>query len=499
MSDPAGPPPGADQPSFRWPSDVPPLPNPAGMGFPQPFPDDFLITALLGEGSQGKVWLAEDLHLPRKVALKTLRRPPTDEDGQRALAALRRDAHFLIEVQHPNIVRVYGWREAGGRPYLVLEHVPGDSLAALVTEKPLPWDRAARYVADVAAGLLVVHGRGVVHRDIKPGNILLNEKLDEAKLTDFGVAAWQAEASTITGSPGYMAPEAFAGAASAASDVYSLAATLFRLVAGEVPFPWAGKGSEQAERIEQGLSADDPRFEGLPDAIEQVVRAGLAAKPEQRPALRAFLDQLRGALNQSITDDMATPPEAVASPSAPSAPVPVALRLSVSREASVGLWNRVAATRPTTRGLRRDAKRVPGEPDRARVRTGERVRIEVTAAREGHVVVFNVGPTGNLTVLHPEGPLGANPAKDVWPDRPLFVPDIVFSPPSGRERLVAVWSTNPLPLTEKDLRSLADEPDASPSRAYRASRDLKRVRDAVRQAAPGECRVAVLELEHTPA
>lgn len=484
----------------RTPSPSAPKSAHDGGSLPQPFPDDFLVTRLLGEGAFGRVWLAEDLHLPRQAALKSLKHPADSDIGATTLAALKREAGFLTEIQHPNVVRVLFWREAAEQPYLVMEYVPGGSLAGLVENQPLPWDRAAQYVADVAEGLLVVHAKGVVHRDIKPANILFDSESGEAKLTDFGVAGRLADARTATGTPVYMAPEAFRGKASEASDVYSLAATLFRLGTGHLPFRGADR-EEHLRLIEQGLPVPDPRFVDVPKAVEEVIREGLSPDPAERPPLSRFYDRLRGGLNQSQADDLAN---SVGGDAAN--PVAANVKLAVSREAGQGRWTPVATSSPPADRLKRNMRRVPREPDRVSVRTGEWVRVEVAADRAGFLTVFNVGPTGDLTLLYPD----ALPAPgtrtetsgppDVRPGRPLLIPDIVFEPPAGRERVFAVWSAKPLPLTDEDLRNLADGGEGGgESRSYRATRNMRRVKEAVRRAGPAECQVAVLELEHGPA
>jgi hypothetical protein len=464
-----------------------PGPEPA---HPDPFPGEYRIRRLLGEGAFGKVWLADDLHLGRPVALKTLRAGAGSEAGAETLAALRKEAGFLAGVDHRNIVRVYSWRQAGDEHYLVLQYVPGGSLAGQVTpEKPLDWQRAARYVADVGEGLVAVHAAGIVHRDIKPANILWDERLDEALLTDFGVSGRLADARTVAGTPAFMAPEAFRGRATEASDVYGLAATLFHLVTGEVPFR-APTWDEQVEHIRRGLPDPDARCRGLPEPLEQIIRAGLAADPERRPPLPRFIEQLRGALNQTLADALAQPAVAAG------APAPVELKLVVSREVGPDAWQIVAAAQPQAGSLRRDIKKVPPRPERARVRTGERVRVEVAADRPGYVTVFNVGPTGNLNLLYPEELSGAGLPPRIEAHRPVIVMDLELVPPAGRERLFAVWSREPLPLPLEELHSLVERGGLHGSRPYRASRDLVRVQGAVRQAPPGECRVAVLELEH---
>ncbi len=144
---------------------------------PDPLPGEFRIRRLLGKGSFGKVWLADDLHLGRRVALKTLHLP-ADADPT-ALESLRKEAKILANLDHRNVVKVHAWRGAGDENYLVLEYVSGGSLADLLREEgPMSWQRAARYIANVAEGLVEVHARGIIHRDIKASNILWEPSKD---------------------------------------------------------------------------------------------------------------------------------------------------------------------------------------------------------------------------------------------------------------------------------------------------------------------------------
>jgi serine/threonine-protein kinase len=423
-------------------------------GLPDPFPGEFRIRTPLGQGTFGKVFLADDLHLGRPVALKTLHIPA--DYNPAGLETLRKEAGFLASLDHRNVVKVHAWRQAGGEHYLVLEYVRGGSLADLLkAEGVLPWQRAARYIANVAEGLLQVHARGIIHRDIKASNILWDPASDEAKLTDFGVAGRLGATRTAVGTPVFMAPEALLGRASEASDVYGLAATLFLQV---------------------------------PQRLEGIIRAGLAAAAADRPALPRFIDLLWGALNQTLVDELL--PCCMEGAQTPT----VRLRLEVSRKTASG-WRPVAATAPPVDVLNRDVRRVPPRPVHARVRTGERLRLEVEADRPGYLAVFNVGPTGNLNLLYPDEEHRDSPTVEAG--REVSLEDLVLEPPAGRERMLAVWSSKQLPVSVRELKGLVEGKGEDRSRACRSSRDIVRVRQAVQEAV--ECQVVVVELEQEPA
>ena len=352
-----------------------------------PVPEGFRMVRRLGGGSYGDVWLAEDLDLGCFVALKTLKSRQDAGRRDRALEILRHEARVLATVRHPNIVPVHGWERAEDVHYLVLHYVPGGSLAdRLRQDGPLGWQEAAKYIADVGEGLVEVHGRGILHCDIKPANILWDSERDEALLADFGVSVRLAEAAAGAGTPPYMAPEALAGRLTAATDVYSLAATLFHLATGHRPFP-GPDAADFLHQIAQGLPVPDPRCRSLPEPLEQIIRAGLAADPDRRPTLKDFVATLRGALNQLIADTltMASAPAVplLTTGSMPGAPAPPPLAGTEAespartgpgrppadrRPRQVGLRaSAVAATHPQHPGrLTRDMRRVPPPPDQVR-------------------------------------------------------------------------------------------------------------------------------------
>lgn len=297
---------------------------------------------------------------------------------------------YMLTGIRPNIVQVHAWRQAGDEHYLVLQYVAGGSLAdRLKDSRALGWQRAAEYAADVADALQAVHASGMVHRDVKPANILWDEEHDEAVLTDFGISGRVADARSMAGTPGYIAPEAFEGRAGPAMDVFSLAATLFHLVTGELPFHGSSI-SAIIEQVQAGLPEADVRLRGMPEPLEQIVRAGLASAPDQRPTTAELATRLRGTLNHLLADTLAAPGSG--------AHALVELRLIVSRLEADGTYRPVAMSHTQAVGVTRDLKRVPRPQEQVRLQTGDRVRIEVITNQPGHVAILNVGPTGNLNL-----------------------------------------------------------------------------------------------------
>ena len=454
-------------------------PSGSAAELPDPFPGLYRVRQLLGEGRFSRVWLADHLRLQIPVALKTLHFRVGGDERELALAALQNEARLLARLEHPNVVRVYGLEQSGDAHYLVLQYVDGGSLAGrLERDGPLGWQLAARYVADVGEALLHVHACGVVHRDLKPANILWDRRRDEALLTDFGVATRLADARQVAGTPLFMAPEAFAGRCTPAGDVYGLAASLFTLMTGRAPFSGASAG-ELLERIARGLPDDEPLFAGVPERQERLVRAGLTADPAGRPSLGAFVADLRGTLNRLLADSLIRPA------------APVQVRLSVARREGGGRYVPVAGTHPPPRPATRDMSRVPPEPERVVLRTGDRVRLEVRDDRDGYFTVFNVGPTGQLNLLYPAP---GEEATLVPAGEPLHVPDIAMTPPAGDERLFAVWSRAPLELERAVALARGDE--GAVSAPYRATRNMERVQESVQRLRHEDWHAVVLELDH---
>lgn len=201
----------------------------------------------IGRGGMGAVWLGRDELLGRAVAVKRIGRAPgAEQDREADQQRAEREARIAASLNHPHVVAVFDLVEEHEDQWLVMEYVEGRSLSQAVRDEgPLGVDRAAAVLADAAAALATAHAEGVVHRDVKPSNILLTTA-GEAKLLDFGIARAQGDLTLtqtglVSGSPAYLAPEVASGLpATTASDVWSLGATLFHLLTGRPPYDVGG-------------------------------------------------------------------------------------------------------------------------------------------------------------------------------------------------------------------------------------------------------------------
>jgi eukaryotic-like serine/threonine-protein kinase len=243
----------------------------------------YRLDELLGRGGMSEVWRAADLELGRDVAIKLLA-PDADT------ARFDREARAVASLAHPNVVQLYDYGESDGRPYMVLECVPGGTLEDRLHDGlPLPDEETYEIAVGIAAGLAHAHARGVVHRDLKPANVLFDEE-GRPKIADFGIARLAVgegtltEAGTLLGTAAYISPEQAAGeAATTASDVYSFGVLLYRMLAGRLPF-------ESKDAIELVLLHRDtpppPLAElrgDVPGRLESTAAAALAKAPSERP------------------------------------------------------------------------------------------------------------------------------------------------------------------------------------------------------------------------
>src|SRR5690349_22764886 len=200
------------------------------------------LVELVGTGGMSSVYKAHDRLLERNVALKVLH-PHYGEDGE-YVERFRREARAVAQLSHPNIVTVIDRGADDGRQYIVFEYVDGENLKQLLTRTgPLPIRRAIKLGLETAEALAFAHTHGLVHRDVKPQNVLLTPE-GEAKVTDFGIARsldvehGVTQTGTVLGTSNYISPEQAGGKpVTPATDVYSLGVVLFELLTGDVPFP----------------------------------------------------------------------------------------------------------------------------------------------------------------------------------------------------------------------------------------------------------------------
>jgi serine/threonine-protein kinase len=273
------------------------LRRPAAAG---PIIPGYEILGVLGQGGMGLVFQAEDLSLKRRVALKVMR----PETGEKVGARERflREARAAAAVRHEHVVTIHHVGETDGVPFLVMEYVPGPTLAALLEQdQRLEPRRAAELVEQVADGLAAAHAAGLVHRDVKPSNILLDPVTGRAKLTDFGLARGGAAAAGLTqegvlaGTPAYMSPEQARGQAGldGRTDLYSLGATLYEALTGELPF--RGTPAMLLQQIVQEEPRPPRRLnDAIPRDLETVCLKAMAKEPGRRYATAAELaDDLR--------------------------------------------------------------------------------------------------------------------------------------------------------------------------------------------------------------
>ena len=279
------------------------------------------LARVLGRGGMGVVWLADDQLLDRQVALKeiTFSLDLTDEERGILRERTMREARTAARLDHPCVTRVYDVVEEEDKPWLVMEHIPSRSLQDIVsTDGPLPPAAVARIGLDVLAALDAAHRAGIVHRDVKPANVLVSEG-GHACLTDFGIATSTGDSSLTTqgaiiGSPSYMAPERANGEEPQPPvDLWSLGATLYTAVEGRLAFD---RGEPMATLL--AVVSEPPAPVALAGPLEPVLQSLLA----KDPAARADVATARRGLEAVL--DGRTPP--AAAPAQEAAPAPEATR-----------------------------------------------------------------------------------------------------------------------------------------------------------------------------
>ncbi|WP_155371120.1 serine/threonine-protein kinase [Catellatospora vulcania] len=266
--------------------------------------DRYLLDRRIGTGGMAEVWQAHDLVLGRPVAVKVLAGPTAADPALRAGAL--REARSAAQLTHPHITAVHDFGEVTFpdghvEPYLVMELLTGESLAELMARGPVGWARAATIGAQVAGALAAAHSRDVVHRDVKPGNIMITAT--GAKVLDFGIAAMtglpDATGTLIIGTPAYAAPERLRQkAADPAADVYALGVLLIEMVTGR-----RRNGIESWEQFESEHARPRPlpALPGVPPAITALIAAAVDPSPARRPRAADLAHALGGMSVQAVS------------------------------------------------------------------------------------------------------------------------------------------------------------------------------------------------------
>lgn len=274
----------------------------------------------LGQGGMALVFKAQDLLLERAVAVKVLR----DHWAADAefVSRFRQEARAAARLSHPNIVAIYDVGEDAGRHYIVMEYVEGSSLKEELVRGPLSPLRTVEVGVQVCAGLQYAHQKGIIHRDIKPHNILLRQSL--AKIADFGIAralgaATQTQGGEVFGSPQYLSPEVARGdEATIASDIYSLGVLLYEASTGRPPFQGESSVATALKHIHETPVPPRMANSRVPPTLEAIILKALAKDPQQRFASA-------GQMGQALADCLARSQEETAAlGAAPLAPAPLA-------------------------------------------------------------------------------------------------------------------------------------------------------------------------------
>ena len=262
------------------------------------------VQEFIGQGAMGLVYRAFHVQLERAGAVKVLQALSPDPD---TTARFRHEAQAIAQMRHPNIVNVYDFGEFEGTPYMIVELVPGGSLADRLNQGRVSRASAMKYLRGIAAGLDYAHGMGIVHRDVKPANVLL-EKDDTPVLADFGLAkllqgsSLKSMSGVTTGTPAYMAPEQVMGRqVGPAADRYSFATIAYEMLAGAIPFDGEALMELLYAQVHREPSPPSSRDASLGPEVDAVIMRGLAKDPAARwESCARFVDALAAALASPV-------------------------------------------------------------------------------------------------------------------------------------------------------------------------------------------------------
>src|SRR5216683_1664525 len=284
----------------------------------------YVVQEFIGQGAMGVVYRAYHAELERVAAVKVLQGLATDGDSS---ARFRREAQAIAHMRHPNVLNVFDFGEFEGTPYMIVEYVEGGSLSARLKRSPIDQESALRYLQGIGEALDYAHSHGIVHRDVKPANVLLGPE-DAPILADFGLVKLM-ESSSIasltgvtTGTPAYMAPEQVTGKhVGPAADRYAFAVMAYEMLTGEFPFQEEGVLEVLYAHVHKAPPAPSTRNESVGPRADAVILRGLAKDPNARwesceslvAALTAALQSPASGADKTI---VMRPPAPASSPAA---------------------------------------------------------------------------------------------------------------------------------------------------------------------------------------
>jgi serine/threonine protein kinase len=281
---------------------------------------DFRIDGVVGDGGMGVVYEATQLSLDRTVALKLVSTAFSQDAGFRE--RFRREGRLQATLEHAHVIDVYAAGQSDQGLYLAMRLVRGPSLAALIGKPALTVERTQRLLTQIASALDAAHDVGLIHRDLKPHNILIDERRDHSYLADFGVTkargtAGLTQVGQLVGTLAYMAPEQFRGyEATERSDIYSFGAVLFESIVGTVPYAMPTEASIINAHLSEAVPKITDHRPELPSGVDDVIARAMAKEPEERYATAtALMEELAATLAAEapasrtlISDVPETPP-----------------------------------------------------------------------------------------------------------------------------------------------------------------------------------------------
>jgi eukaryotic-like serine/threonine-protein kinase len=430
----------------------------------------YAILEKLGEGGMGEVWKARDTRLGRIVALKCL--PAERVSDQSRRKRFLQEAQAASALSHPNIVTIHDWIDHGDFSVLVMEYVPGKTLERLIRQGPLSLRDTLQYATQIAAALSAAHAAGIVHRDIKPGNIIVGER-GRVKVLDFGLAKLSPRAEVredeptltqhvetaeglVAGSAPYMSPEQAEGKkVDARSDIFSFGAVLYEMVTGQRAFSGDTPASQMAAVLKTDPKPPSQINRHLPRELERIINRCLRKDLERRSQSMA---EIKLALDE-IKEESESGVQAVAAASPSTRPrwvVPVGIA-GVALIAAVGWWASNRST-PTVEAPRYTIRRVTNGTYSAR---------EAGVSPDGKLVVMQLDRGGqpDLWIQSLSGGepvrLTNNPAAEFFPTFAHDGSTIFFSRSGSIHSIPPIGGTERTLATGPDVRTFAITPDSS--------------------------------------